>query len=152
MTNLSSPWSRSICSVSSRDTPLLILALMAPLTMSYTFFDAYNFVSMLGLGSQGNNTLAGVVDLSSLSYRFLRRATTSGSSAISWQARHRTVVWNNTCTRDKRRTTRRLTTLKNHLSGACEPEKLRTAGTCEKGSMDPDSPQERKVLSASPTI
>jgi hypothetical protein len=54
-------------------------------------------MSMVGLGNHGKRTVAGVVPLSTLSYRSLSRATSAGSFAISAHDRQRTVVWNASC-------------------------------------------------------
>jgi hypothetical protein len=54
---------------------------------------ASNLLIIPGPGNHGRITVAGVVPLSMISYRPLRRATRTGSSAISEQDKLRTVIW-----------------------------------------------------------
>lgn len=67
ITDLSSSESTNSCNVSLRRSPLRILASTARPTMVYTWWVAQSFLSMLGVGSQGSKTVAGVVPLSRMS-------------------------------------------------------------------------------------
>src|ERR1700729_4326891 len=90
---LSSSASISICRVSFFAIPLCVRESTARIIISYIAFVAINLLIIPGLGNHGSITVAGVVPLSILSYRRLRRATRMASSAISEQDKLRTVTW-----------------------------------------------------------
>ena len=90
--DISSPASKNICRLSLWETPLCFRTSMAFTMISYSCFVARAFETIAGLGNHGNSTVAGVVPRSTFAKSCLRRATISGSSAISVHVRHRTVA------------------------------------------------------------
>ena len=94
ITDRSSSASTSSCSVSFLRMPVRILASTARLTILYTWWVAHSFLIMLGVGSNGSKTVAGVVPLSRMSYRYFKRETRATSLAMSSLTIERAVVWN----------------------------------------------------------